>query len=38
MRNIIKKNVKAAALEEERKRRVNIVIEEYCEKMIREKR
>ena len=39
LRNIIKRNVKAAALEEERKRRVvKIVIQEYCEKMIREKR
>ena len=39
LRNFIKENVKGAALEEERKRRlVKIVIEEYCEKMIREKR
>lgn len=38
LRNIIKKNVQAAALEEKRKRRAKIVIEEYCEKMIREKR
>ena len=38
LRNIIKKYAVAAALEEERRRRAKIVIEEYCEKMIREKR
>jgi hypothetical protein len=37
--NIIKENVVAAGQEEERKRRlVKIVIEEYCDKMVRQKR
>ena len=38
LRNIIKKYAVAAALEEVKNKKVSIMIEEYCEKMIREKR
>ena len=38
LRDVIKKYAVAAAVEEVRNKKVRIVIEEYCEKMIREKR